>query len=411
MTVAATAGVSFSTIDWRYFKAGGNNLNKNLQNHAPIAEALEKMNSRRVVPFDVPGHKKGKGNPELTAFLGERAMMLDVNSQKPIDFLCHPVSIIKEAEEIAADAFGAAHAFLMVGGSSSSVVAMVMSACKMGEKILLCRNVHKSVISALILNGAIPEYIDPGVHPQLGISTGMALSDVKTAIEQNPDAKAILLNNPTYYGVCSNLKEITRLAKEKGMLVLVDEAHGTQYSFGDNLPLSAMAAGADMSVVSMHKSGGSLTQSSFLLLGPQPDASYVRKIINLNQTTSASYLLLSSLDISRKNLALNGREIFKEVNKMAAYARDEINQIGGFYAYGKEIINGDSIYDFDSTKLSVNTFKTGLAGREVYDILRDEFDIQIEMGDIGNFLAYISIGDKMKDIERLCSSLSEIYRI
>ena len=386
-------------------------MDKALQNRAPIMEALEKMHANRIVPFDVPGHKKGKGSPELTAFLGERVMALDVNSMKPLDFLGQPESVIKEAEEITAAAFGAAHAFLMVGGSSSSVIAMVMASCKAGEKILLCRNVHKSVISALILNGAIPVYIDPGVHPELGISTGMAIADVKAAIDQNPDAKAILLNNPTYYGICSNLQKITKMAQAAGLMVLVDEAHGTHFSFGGGLPMSAMAAGADMATISMHKSGGSLTQSSILLLGPRPNVAYVRQIINLTQTTSASYLLMSSLDISRKNLALNGHEIFSKVCDLAAYARDEINQIGGFYAYGKEIINGDSIFDFDMTKLSVNTLKTGLAGREVYDILRDDYDIQIEMGDIANFLAYISIGDRMKDIERLCSALADIYRL
>ncbi|MCL2396810.1 MAG: aminotransferase class V-fold PLP-dependent enzyme [Defluviitaleaceae bacterium] len=386
-------------------------MNIKLQQRAPIMEALENMKDKRIVPFDVPGHKRGKGSPELTAFLGEKAMSLDVNSMKSLDFLGHPVSVIKEAEEIAADAFGAAQAFLMVSGTTSSVIAMIMSACKAGDKILLTRNVHKSVLTGLILSGAIPCYIDPGLQPDLGISMGMKLQDIEQAMDANPDAVAILLNNPTYYGICSNLPAVVKMAHARNMLVLVDEAHGTHFSFGRGLPISAMAAGADMAAVSMHKSGGSLTQSSFLLLGVKPNAAYVRQIINLIQTTSASYLLMSSLDISRKNLALNGVEIFETVGKMAAYAREEINQIGGFYAFGAEIINGDSIYDFDATKLSVNTLKTGLAGREVYDILRDEYDIQIEMGDIGNFLAYVSVGDRMKDIERLCSALSEIYRL
>jgi len=386
-------------------------MNLELQQKTPIMDALEAMRQARIVPFDVPGHKKGKGNPELTAFLGERTLSIDVNSMKPLDLLCHPVSVIKEAEEITADAFGASAAFLMVGGTSSSVIAMIMSACKAGDKILLPRNIHKSVISALILSGAVPVYIDPDIEPSLGISLGMRLADITRAIDDNPDACAILLNNPTYYGICSNLPAIVDLAHSRGMMVLVDEAHGTHFSFGEDLPISAIAAGADMASVSMHKSGGSLTQSSLLLLGERPNAAYVRQIINLHQTTSASYLLLVSLDISRKNLALRGREIFREVSGMAAYARDEINKIGGFHAFGREIVNNDSIFDFDLTKLSVNTLQTGLAGREVYDILRDDYDIQIEFGDIANFLAYISVGDKMKDIERLCSSLSEIYRI
>ena len=195
------------------------------------------------------------------------------------------------------------------------------------------------------------------------------------------------------------------------MMVLVDEAHGTHLSFHEALPVSAMEAGADMSAISMHKSGGSLTQSSLLLLNENVNTRYVEQIINLTQTTSASYLLLSSLDISRRNLALRGHESFEKVRKMAEYAREEINSIGGYYAYGKELINGGSIYDYDVTKLSVYTRDIGLTGIEVYDLLRDEYDIQIEFGDIGNILAYISIGDRIQDIERLVGALEDIKRL
>ncbi len=380
------------------------------QERAPILEALNQYKSMRVVPFDVPGHKRGKGNRELTDFLGEQCLTVDVNSMKPLDNLCHPVSVIKEAEELAADAFGARHAFFMVNGTTSAVQSMVMSTCKKGDKIIMPRNVHRSAINALILSGAIPVYVNPGVNKALGISLGMALADVERAILENPDAKAVLVNNPTYYGICSNLRAITELAHRHNMLVLADEAHGTHFYFGDNLPVSAMAAGADMAAVSMHKSGGSLTQSSFLLINNALSEGHVRQIINLTQTTSGSYLLMSSLDISRRNLALRGREIFEKVSEMAEYARVEINKIGGYYAFSRELVNGDTIYDFDVTKLSVHTLEIGLAGIEIYDILRDEYDIQIEFGDIGNFLAYISIGDRQRDLERLVSSLSEIKR-
>ncbi len=380
------------------------------QERAPIYEALGRFKRMRVVPFDVPGHKRGKGNPELTAFLGEACMQVDVNSMKPLDNLCHPVSVIKEAEELAADAFGAAHAFFMVGGTTSAVQSMVLAACKKGDKIILPRNVHRSVINALILCGALPVYVNPATDQRLGIALGMPLGEVEKAIREHPDAKAILVNNPTYYGICSNLKAITDLAHRHGMLVLVDEAHGTHFYFGRNLPPSAMSVGADMSSVSMHKAGGSLTQSAFLLAGPAVNEGYLRQIINLTQTTSGSYLLLSSLDLSRKNLALHGAEIFQKVVDLAQYARDEINAIGDYYAYSKELINGDSIYDFDVTKLSVNTLGIGLAGIEVYDILRDEYDIQTEFGDLGNVLAYVSVGDRERDLERLVSAFAEIRR-
>ena len=329
---------------------------------------------------------------------------------KPLDNLCHPVSVIQKAEKLAADAFGAAHAFLMVGGTTSSVQSMVLTACKRGEEIILPRNVHKSVINALVLCGAIPVYVNPEVDQRLGISLGMQREQVAKAIADHPNAVAVLVNNPTYYGVCSDLRAIVKMAHDAGMRCLVDEAHGTHFYFGNGLPVSAMAAGADMAAVSMHKSGGSLTQSSLLLVGPNVHTGYVRQIINLTQSTSGSYLLMSSLDISRRNLALRGREVFHQVADMAEYARQEINAVGGYYAFGRELMNGNSVFDFDTTKLSVHTLDIGLAGIEVYDILRDEYDIQIEFGDIGNILAYLSMGDRPQELERLVSALAEIRR-
>lgn len=380
------------------------------QQRAPIHEALQRFREMRVVPFDVPGHKHGRGNPELTEFLGEQCVGIDVNSMKPLDNLCHPISVIREAEELAAEAFGAAHAFLMVGGTTSSVQSMVLSACKRGDKIILPRNVHRSVINALVLCGAVPVYVNPEVNVKLGISLGMSREQVARAIREHPDAVAVLVNNPTYYGVCSDLRAIVRMAHQAGMYCLADEAHGTHFYFGEDMPISAMAAGADMAAVSMHKSGGSLTQSSLLLIGERMSPGHVRQIINLTQTTSGSYLLMSSLDISRRNLVQRGREVFRRVVAMSAYAHEEINAIGGYYAFGQELINGNSIFDFDPTKLSVHTRDIGLAGIEVYDILRDDYDIQIEFGDIGNILAYLSMGDRLQELERLVSALAEIRR-
>ncbi|MCL2517746.1 MAG: aminotransferase class I/II-fold pyridoxal phosphate-dependent enzyme [Oscillospiraceae bacterium] len=381
-----------------------------LQKRAPLLEALQEFRRMRVVPFDVPGHKRGKGNPELLSFLGRQCLEIDVNSMKPLDNLCHPTSVIKEAEAIAADAFGTASCYFMVGGTTSSVQSMILTVCKEGDKIIMPRNVHRSAINALILCGAEPIYINPQTDERLGISLGMETADVVKAIQNNPDAAAVLVNNPTYYGVVSDLKRIIDAAHLQNMKVLVDEAHGTHFYFGEDMPVSAMSLGADMASVSMHKSGGSLTQSSILLCGENINTDYVRQIINLTQTTSASYLLLSSLDIARRNLALHGRETFKHVNELAEYARSEINCIGDYYAYSRELTLRSAVYDFDTTKLSVNTYEIGLAGIEVYDILRDEFDIQVEFGDLSNILAYISLGDREQDIERLVAALAEIRR-
>ncbi len=379
------------------------------QKKAPLMDALNQYKKNRIVPFDVPGHKQGKGNPELREFLGEKCLAVDVNSMKPLDNLAHPTSVIKDAEALAAEAFGAENAFFIVGGTSAAVQGMVMSVCKRGDKIIMPRNVHISAINALVLCGAVPIYVNPGTNDLLGIALGMTAADVEAAILANPDAKAVFVNNPTYYGICSDLAAIIAVAHAHGMKVLADEAHGTHFYFGEGLPPAAMRLGADMAAVSMHKTGGSLTQSS-LLLSRGINPGHIRQTLCLTQTTSASYLLMVSLDISRRNLALRGQEIFARVLDLAEYARAEINKIGGYYAYSTELTASPAVHAFDRTKLSIYTRQIGLAGIEVYDILRDEYDIQIEFGDIGNILAIISVGDNELMVERLVSALYEIKR-
>lgn len=381
------------------------------QQDAPLFEALRAHIQNRVVRFDVPGHKGGRGNQELTDFLGKRCLQIDVNSMKNLDNLCHPVSVLRDAQALAAQAFGAAHAFFLVGGATSANQAMILSTTKAGEKIILPRNVHRSVIHALVINGAVPVYVDPGENLELGIPLGASPEAIERAIRQNPDAKAVLINNPTYYGVCPDIERIARITHRYGLLLLADEAHGTHFYFGDDLPCPAMRAGADMAAVSVHKTGGSLTQSALLLCGKRVNADYVRQIINLTQTTSASYLLMVSLDIARRNLALHGREMFAKTVEFVRYARGEIARTGGYYAFGEELCDKGAFFAFDQTKLSVHTRKIGLAGIEVYDLLRDEYDIQIEFGDIGNILAIVSAGDTALEIERLLSALSEIKRL
>ena len=387
-------------------------MGKNLtQKDAPLLEAMQEHRTNRVVRFDVPGHKGGRGNADLAAFLGEECVRMDVNSMKNLDNLCHPVSVIRDAQMLAAEAFHAKNAFFIVGGATAASQAMILTACKAGEKLIMPRNVHRSAINALVLNGAVPVYVDPDENKELGIPLGMSYEAVEKAILENPDAKAVLVNNPTYYGICADIKRLAELAHAHGMLLLADEAHGTHFYFGENLPLSAMAAGADMASVSIHKTGGSLTQSALLLCNKNVNADRVRQIINLTQTTSASYLLMVSLDLARRNLALNGREMFRKTVEFTDYAREEINRIGGYYAYGEELCNGTSFYAFDRTKLSIHTRNTGLAGIEVYDLLRDEYGIQIEFGDIGNILAIVTAGDRALEMERLISALSEIKRL
>lgn len=378
------------------------------QNKTPLVLGLKAYQDKRMVSFDVPGHKQGKSNKALVDTFGTTCVALDYNSSAYLDNLANPTSIIKEAQELAAKAFFAKHAFFMVNGTTSSVMAMILASVKVNEKIIMPRNVHKSALNALILSGAIPIYVDPGLDKELGISLAMSLEDIKAAMLAHPDAKAVFVNNPTYYGVTTNLKDLVVLARSMNMKVLVDEAHGAHFSFNDDLPISAMQANAHMASVSMHKTGGSFTQSSLLLVGQGMDVEDVFQVVNLIQTTSPSYLLMGSLDVARANLATSGKEMFDQIIKMTQYARNEINQMGGYLAFSKERINHTTWFDFDQSKLSIHTHAIGLSGKRVYDILRDEYQIQIEFGDISNILAIISVGDRQLEIERLIAALQDI---
>lgn len=381
------------------------------QQDAPLYEALYNVRNKNLVPFDVPGHKHGRGNPDLCAFLGEKTLQADVNSMKPLDNIGNPISVIRDAETLLAEAYHADAAFLLVNGTTSGVQAMVMAACHPGDKIILPRNVHESAIHALILSGAIPIYIQPEIHPELNIVSGISLASMEETILKNPDAKAVFIINPNYYGMTSDLKSIVELAHKHNMLVLVDEAHGALLPFHEKLPLSAMDAGADLSAVSIHKTAGSLSQSSALLLHETTlSREYIKTILNLTQTTSASYLLMASIDLARRQLALRGHEIIDNLLNLAEYARKQINNIGCYYAFDQEIINGQGIYQFDSTKLGIRVTSLGLTGYQVYDILRDEYNIQMEFGDSYCILGIIGVGDDQEMINALIDALKDIAK-
>lgn len=379
---------------------------------APLVEAMVKYLQKDIARFDVPGHKRGKGiSNDLVNLLGRKAVEADINSLPELDNLNHPTGVIKEAQELMAEAYRADNAFFMVNGTSSAVHAMLLAACDPGEKILLPRNVHKSVINGIIMSGAIPVFMQPEIDQNLGFATGITFETAKSAIDRNPDAKAILLLNPTYYGVCSDLKAIASYAHANDIIVVVDEAHGAHFAFNDQLPVSSMDAGADLAAVSIHKTGGSLTQSSVVLhQGDRVPVYRLQAMINLIATTSASYLLMASLDAARKNLVVNGRRMLNKAISLARHAREEINSIPGFYAFGRELIGNPGVYDFDETKLGINVSQLGITGCEIYDMLRLQYDIQPELSDVHNVLAVISLGDYEYNVERLIKAFRNISR-
>ncbi len=379
------------------------------QNETPLLEAMYRAKERGIIPFDVPGHKKSNNIKELVDFLGERALSFDFNSFKDIDSLNHPEGVIKKAEELMADAFGSDYAYFVVNGTSQAIQVMILSVCKPKDKIILPRNIHKSIINSLILCNAIPVYIQPEIDDDYNFATGIGVEKTKKAIKENPDAKAIFLINPTYYGMCSELSEISEFAHQYGLAVLVDEAHGAHFKFHPDMPNSAMECGADMSAVSLHKTGGSLTQSSALLLNTRTiSKDIVEKTLSLFTTTSASYLLMTSLDIARKNLAINGEEQLGKVLEMVRLAKDQINNIGGYSAYGKELIGKPGIYNIDEFKLGIRVSDLGITGFEIYDKLYNEYNIQVELADTHNILAVTGIGDTKENIDKLVFALKDI---
>lgn len=379
------------------------------QSLTPLFDAVKKYISDNVTAFHVPGHKHGRGLYELTSFLGEPALNMDVNGMDDLDYYNNPTGVIQEAQNLLADAFGAKHAFFLVNGTSGGIQAMIMSVCKPGDKIIVPRNVHKSIVNGMILGGVNPVYIQPEIDEKLGIANGVTAHEVEKAILSNPEAKAVFLINPTYYGVTSDLKTIIDITHKHNMLMLVDEAHGTHMYFHEDFPSTAIESGADMCAVSMHKTGGSLTQSSALMIGGNRiDPESMKCALNLLSTSSSSYLLMCSLDVARKQLAINGHKLLSDTLYLARWARNEINKIDGFYSFGKEMIGQCGCFDFDETKLGINVRSLGYTGYEMENKLRKEYNIQIELADLNNVLAIVSLGDRMEDLSILVDSLKDI---
>ena len=375
----------------------------------PLFDALLDYANSDVTAFDVPGHKMGKGlHPDLQQLSTKTLLKLDINSNPGLDILSNPEGVILEAEQLAAELFEADHAFFLVNGSTGGIQNMMLAVLKPGDKILLPRNIHKSAVNGLVLTGAVPIFIQPEIEPTLGFAVGHSYKRTKHLIDKHPDAKAILLLNPTYYGFTSDIRAITQYAHKKGLMVLVDESHGTHFTFNHDFGIPAMAAGADMATLSVHKTGGSFTQSSLLLLNERSlSAKRVQSAINVMQTSSASYLLMSSLDLARHHLAMNP-QLMESVYELSHYATEAINRIPGVHAMGDYVSVHGEVFRHDVSKLLIDVHKLGLSGNEVFDLLKQDYNLQLEVGETNIVLAIVSIGDRKEDIDRLISALQDL---
>ncbi|MFM9278358.1 aminotransferase class I/II-fold pyridoxal phosphate-dependent enzyme [Paenibacillus jiagnxiensis] len=378
----------------------------------PLFTALKKHADSNPIQFHIPGHKKGMGTDrEFREFIGDNALSIDLINIAPLDDLHQPTGVIEQSQILAADAFGADYTYFSVQGTSGAIMTMILSVCSPGDKIIVPRNIHKSIMSAIIFSGAKPVFVSPARDENLGIDHGITTSSVRRALERHPDAKGVLVINPTYFGVCANLKEIVDLAHSFDVPVLVDEAHGVLIHFHPDLPMSAMQAGADMAATSVHKLGGSMTQSSVLNLNTKNgyvNPQRVQTIISMLTTTSTSYILLASLDTSRRNLALNGHQMAQHAIDLAQFARGEINKIPGLYCFGDDILGGEATFDYDPTKVTIHVRHLGITGYETENWLREHYNIEVELSDMYNILCLITPGDTQESVQTLLKALKEL---
>lgn len=374
------------------------------QTETPLLTALLAYSEADIACFDVPGHKRGVGVPILRDAFGEQIMRIDTNSSPKLDNVANPQGVIGEAQALFARAYDADASFFLTNGTTSAIHVMILTTMKPGEKILLPRNIHKSALNALILSGAMPVYLQPEFNSQTGISENVSLEMIVEQHRLHPDLKAVFLLNPTYYGFVSELKTIVEYCHAHDLIVMVDEAHGAHFHFHADLPDSGMQAGADLSSVSMHKTGGALTQASALLVkGNRVDAKDVQQAINMLQTTSSSYLLMASLDGARQNIVINGETQLDNTLVLANYAREQIKAIPGLVC-----VQDSSNQRCDETKLGIQVRGLGMTGFEVYDHFWQVENIQLEMADLYNVLAIFSLGETQAHVDRLIHAFQRL---
>lgn len=380
-------------------------------NKTPLYDGLIDFMKENTLSFHMPGHKSGKGILKIKERpdFKDNLIFIDQTEVPGLDNLHLPEGIIKEAQELAARAFRSDYTYFLVNGTTCGVYSMILGVTNNGDKIIVPRNSHRSVAGALIIGGLWPVYYQPDVDIEKGISVSVSPEVIEQTIEENPDAKAVLVTNPTFYGTCSDIEAISEIVHNHNMVLLVDEAHGAHLPFSRRLPVNAMDAGADCSAMSIHKTLSSFTQSSMLHVRKgRVDVEKIEFMLRLTQTTSPSYLLMASLDLARYQMEEHGEELLDRLIDMADKCREKINSIPDIYCFGKEIIGQYHITDFDPTKMMINFKNFGMTGTRISEILRKEYKIQVELSDLYNILAIGTIADEEEDYNRLYDAIYDI---
>ncbi|NES84447.1 MAG: aminotransferase class I/II-fold pyridoxal phosphate-dependent enzyme, partial [Moorea sp. SIO2B7] len=380
------------------------------QSEIPLLDTLTILANQANTPFYFPGHKKGQGISAILADLwGKSVFKADLPELPELDNLFAPEGVIKKAQELASEVFGAEKTWFVVNGSTCGIIAAILATCATGDKIILPRNIHQSAIAGLILSGAIPIFINPEYDPGVDLAYSITPEAVKIALKQHPDAKALILVYPTYHGVCGDIKAIAEIAHQHHIPLLVDEAHGAHFHFHPNLPISALAAGADVSVQSTHKVLGAMTQASMLhIQGKRIDRQRISKALQLLQSTSPSYLLLASLDAARQQMALYGKQLMTRTLQLADEARSKITQIPGISVLEAIQPPTPGFMTLDRTRLTVNVTQLGLSGFEADEILHQQLGVTAELPMLQNLTFMISFGNTHADIDNLVAALTQI---
>jgi lysine decarboxylase len=342
--------------------------------------------------------------------MGETVFRADLPELPELDNLFAPEGVIKEAQILAADAFGAKQTWFLANGSTSGIIASILATCGEGDKIILPRNIHQSAIFGLILSGATPIFINPQYNSDFDLCYTLSPRQITDALETHDNVKGVMVVSPTYHGICANLTEIAKFAHNYNIPLLVDEAHGGHFSFHSQLPMSALKAGADIAIQSTHKVLGAMTQASMLhLQGNLVNPSRISQALQLVQSSSPSYLLLASLDGARQQMAMEGEKLLTNTLNLAITARKKIAQLE--YLFLLNLIKPlDTFADLDITRLTVNVSQLGLTGYEADEILHKKFGVTCELPSLENITFIISIGNKNQDIERLIKGLQEFKK-
>lgn len=376
----------------------------------PIIGALKKYIDDWTVRFHMPGHKGRQDSGNLLGdFLGDRVFAADVTNVPGMDDLHQTHGVIKKAQEMAAATFGADSTYFLVNGSSCGLQALVMAACRPGEKILVPRNMHRSILSGIILSGAVPVFFVPGCDLKYKIPLGATPEAIQRCLDLQPDVKAVLLVSPTYHGITPDIPSIAAIAHSRGIPLLVDEAHGPHLCFHEDLPPSALEGGADATVQGVHKMLSAFTQASMLhLKGDRVDRQRLEASLKILQSTSTSYLLLASLDAARAQMAARGNFLVKSALELAGYLREKIGGIEGVSVFGRESVGSPGVFGLDLTKITISVRGLNVNGLWAEQWLREKHSIQVEMSDIFNLLLIVTFGNCRSDADRFLGALEEL---